>query len=100
MQSLWRSVPAAANVHVPVAFLQVLQRLLGPEHALSQQTPSTQKFEPQSLSLPQVAPFGFLPEVHSCRLVQKFGASHFALAFESVAPASTPWHLPVALAHE
>ena len=89
------SVPAAANVHVPVAFLQVLQRLLGPEQALSQQTLSTQKFEPQSLSSAQVAPFGFLPDVHSRRLVQKFGASHFVVAFESVAPDRTPVHFPL-----
>ena len=88
-------MPAAANVQLPVAFLQLLQRLLGPEHELSQQVPSTQKFDPQSLSIVQVAPFGFLPDVHSRRLVQKFGASHFVVAFESVAPGRTPMHLPL-----
>ena len=89
------SVPAAANVQLPVAFLQVLQRLLGPEQELSQQVPSTQKFDPQSLSSVQVAPFGFLPDVHSRRFVQKFGASHLVAAFGSVAPERTPVHLPL-----
>jgi hypothetical protein len=89
------SVPAAANVQVPVAFAQLRHRLLGPEHALSQQVPSTQKFEPQSLSFAQVAPLGFLPEVHTRRLVQKLGASHLVVALGSVPPASTPVHLPL-----
>ena len=92
---MWASVPAAANVHVPVGLLQVLHRLPEPEQELSQQVPSTQKFEPQSVSFWQVAPFGFLPDVHSRSAVQKFGASHLVVAFESVAPGRTPVHFPL-----
>ncbi len=88
-------MPAAANVHVPVAFLQVLHLLFGPAHELSQQVPSTQKFDPHSVSLAQVAPFGFLPVVHSCRLVQKFGAMHAFAGNGSVPPARIPVHLPL-----
>jgi hypothetical protein len=95
VQSLCASVPAAANVQVPVAFLQLMHRFPGPEQELSQQTPSTQKFEPQSLSFVQVAPFGFLPLVHWRSAVQKLGASHLVVAFESVPPAMTPVHFPL-----
>ena len=47
------------------------------------------------MSLAQVAPFGFYPLVHSRSAVQKFGASHFVAAFESVPPGTTPVHLPL-----
>jgi hypothetical protein len=89
------SVLDAAKVQLPVALAQVRHRLLGPEHALSQQVPSTQKFDPQSVSFAHVAPLGFLPEVHTRWFVQKLGASHLLVAIESVPPARTPVHFPL-----
>jgi len=94
-QSLCTSVAAAANVQVPVAFLQVLHLLFGPEHELSQQVWSTQKFDPHSVSFAQVAPFGFLPVVPSRWLVQKLGAAHTPAGEGSVPPGRIPVHFPL-----
>src|SRR5205807_348850 len=54
-----------------------------PLQALSQQTPSTQKPLPQSVSSVQTAPFGFLPVVHLGPAAPKPGAP-------PQAPASCP----------
>ena len=64
LQSIRVSVPAAAYVHVPVAFLH--DRHLPLEHALSQHVSSTHAVDAHSRSPPHVAPFGFLPAVHLC----------------------------------
>ena len=56
-----------AMAQVPVAFEH--DRHL-PRQALSQHVPSTQKFEPHSLSAAHTAPFGFLPIVHLWSAVQ------------------------------
>ena len=86
---------AAANTQVPVAFLQVLHCCRARARALAA-GPSTQKFDPHSVSFAHVAPFGFLPVVHSRRLVQKLGAAH-AVAGEGVGPAGqNPGALSVA----
>src|SRR6476469_2940312 len=84
VHSLCVSLPAAAFTHLPSApaLLQTWQVLLPPRQALSQQTLSTQWFDPQSESFVHVAPFGLRPAVHSRSAVQKFGASHFVVAFE------------------
>jgi hypothetical protein len=97
LQSLCASVIAAAFTHLPSApaLLQTWQALLPPKQALSQQTLSTQWADPQSESLAQVAPFGFNPLGHSRSAVQKFGASHFVVAFESVPPGRIPVHFPL-----
>jgi hypothetical protein len=97
LHSLWASLPAAAFTHLPSApaLLQTWHVLLPPKQALSQQTLSTQWAEPQSESLAHVAPLGFSPLVHSRSAVQKFGASHFVVAFESVPPGRIPVHFPL-----
>src|SRR4029079_6004416 len=63
LHSLWASLPAAAFTHLPSwpVALQTWQVLLPPKQALSQQTLSTQWFDPQSESFVQVAPFGLRP---------------------------------------
>jgi hypothetical protein len=85
-------MPSAAKTQVPVAFAQV--RHLPPQ-TLSQQTPSTQKLDPHSVSEAQTAPFGLRPKVQVWSTdVQKLGAVQGGVALESVAPAGTPVQVP------
>jgi hypothetical protein len=65
-----------------------------PAQALSQQVPSTQKFDPHSLSLPQVAPLGFLPIVQAWSLLQKFGAAQVVVATGSIPPVGIGLQVP------
>lgn len=75
VHSLAGSVSFAMGEHVPVALLQLWQR---PVHALLQQTPSTQKFEPHSVFAVQGCPGTLSPQEWVVRL-HVLGATQSAL---------------------
>ena len=63
-------------------------------HPPSQQTPSTQKFEPHSLAAAHAAPFAFMPDWQTPALAEHAAPLQGVVAFVSCAPGGTLTQVP------